>query len=67
MLKIIITGPESSGKTTLCKALANHFTIPFSKEYAREYLEKIDKFEVLQVPLSKSTPKSKMDEYVKQH
>ena len=38
MLKIIVTGPESSGKTTLCKALSKHFKIPFSKEYAREYL-----------------------------
>ncbi len=39
MLKIIITGPESSGKTTLCKALSEHFKISFSKEYAREYLK----------------------------
>ena len=31
------------------------------------YLEKIDKFEVLQIPLSKSTPKSKMEEYVKKY
>ena len=41
MLKIIVIGPESSGKTTLCKSLSNHFKIPFSKEYAREYLEKL--------------------------
>jgi nicotinamide riboside kinase len=39
MLKIIVTGPESSGKTTLCKALSKHFNLPFSKEYAREYLD----------------------------
>ena len=38
MLEIIVTGPESSGKTTLCKALSKHFNLPFSKEYAREYL-----------------------------
>jgi nicotinamide riboside kinase len=36
--KIIVTGPESSGKTTLCNALSKHFNLPFSKEYAREYL-----------------------------
>lgn len=30
-----------------------------------KYLEKTDKFEVLQIPTSKSTPKSKMQEYVK--
>tara|TARA_B100001063_G_C16275524_1_gene316613 strand:+ start:133 stop:384 length:252 start_codon:yes stop_codon:yes gene_type:complete len=29
------------------------------------YLERSDKFEVLQIPTSKSTPKSKMEEYVK--
>ena len=38
MLKTIITGPESSGKTTLCKELSKHFKIPFAKEFAREYL-----------------------------
>mgnify|MGYP001469775613 CR=1 FL=1 len=43
MLKIIITGPESSGKTTLCEALSRHFKIPFSNEYARKYLNKIKK------------------------
>ena len=42
MLKIIVTGPESSGKTTLCKALSKHFNLLFSKEYAREYLEKLN-------------------------
>ncbi len=42
-LKIIITGPESSGKTTLCKQLSKYFNIPFSDEYARKYLEKLNK------------------------
>ncbi|QDF28914.1 S4 domain-containing protein [Halarcobacter anaerophilus] len=28
------------------------------------YLEKIDRFKVLQIPVTKSTPKSKMAEYV---
>ena len=41
MPKIIITGPESSGKTTLCKALSKHFNIPFAKEYARGYINKL--------------------------
>ena len=39
MLKIIVTGPESSGKTTLCKEISNQFNIPFTTEYAREYLK----------------------------
>ena len=29
-----------------------------------KYLEKSDKFKVLQIPTTKSTPKSKMEEYV---
>ena len=41
MFKIIVTGPESSGKTFLCKALSQHFKIKFSKEYAREYLSSL--------------------------
>ena len=40
MYKIIITGPECSGKTTLSKKLSQYFKISFAKEYAREYLEK---------------------------
>ena len=43
MPKTIITGPESSGKTTLCKALSKHFNLPFSKEYARGYLDELDR------------------------
>ena len=43
MPKIIVTGPESSGKSTLCKALSIHFKIPFTKEYAREYLNDLDR------------------------
>ena len=43
MLKIIITGPESSGKTTLCKALSKHFSISFAKEFARYYINSLDR------------------------
>lgn len=43
MLKIIVTGPESSGKTTLCKALSKHYNLPFTKEFAREYLTDLRK------------------------
>ena len=41
MPKIIVTGPESCGKTTLCDAISKHFKIPYNKEYAREYLTEI--------------------------
>jgi len=43
MHKIIVTGPESSGKTTLCKNLSEHFKIPFAKEYARIFLDELDR------------------------
>jgi nicotinamide riboside kinase len=38
MRKIAIVGPESSGKTTLCKALAAHYDAPWVEECARGYL-----------------------------
>lgn len=38
--KIVLTGAESSGKSTLCQSLAQHFKAPWVAEYAREYLEK---------------------------
>ena len=41
--KIIITGPESSGKTTLCEQLSNHLNIPFAKEFARSYIDNLDR------------------------
>ena len=45
--KIIITGPESSGKTTLCEQLSNHFNIPFIKEFARSYIDNLDRSYIL--------------------
>ena len=48
MLRIAITGPESSGKTTLAKALSEHYNISFVPEFARTYLEKTEgKYEQL--------------------
>lgn len=40
MLKVILTGPESSGKTSLARILADYFDVPLVEEYAREYLGK---------------------------
>ena len=39
MLRIAITGPESSGKTTLCSLLSQHYNVSFIPEFARTYLE----------------------------
>jgi NadR type nicotinamide-nucleotide adenylyltransferase len=36
--KIVIIGPESTGKSTLCKQLAVHYNTNWVEEYAREYL-----------------------------
>lgn len=36
--KIVIIGPESTGKSTLCEKLAEHYQTVWVKEYAREYL-----------------------------
>ena len=36
--KIVIIGPESTGKSTLCKQLAAHYKTVWCAEYAREYL-----------------------------
>ena len=36
--KIVIIGPESTGKSTLCEQLSQYFKAPLVKEYAREYL-----------------------------
>ncbi len=40
MKKIVIIGPESTGKSTLCEQLAAHYKTIWVKEYAREYLLK---------------------------
>jgi len=38
--KIVIIGPESTGKSTLCEQLAEHYKTSWCPEYAREYLLK---------------------------
>lgn len=39
MYKIVITGPESSGKTSLAQQLAQKLHAPWSPEFARPYVE----------------------------
>ncbi len=38
--KIVVIGPESTGKSTLCEQLAAHYNTVWVREYAREYLLK---------------------------
>ncbi len=36
--KIVVIGPESTGKSTLCELLATHYKTHWCPEFAREYL-----------------------------
>src|ERR1700726_1709582 len=36
--KVVVIGPESTGKTVLCEQLAKHFHTDWVPEYARQYL-----------------------------
>ncbi len=36
--KIVVIGPESTGKSTLCEQLAQHYETTWCPEFAREYL-----------------------------
>lgn len=38
MKKIVVIGPESTGKSSLCAQLAEHYQSQWVREYAREYL-----------------------------
>lgn len=42
-LKIILTGPESTGKTTLINQLSSYFNCPYVKEYARDFINNLDR------------------------
>lgn len=42
MFKIAITGPESTGKSTLAEKLAHHYKTDFVPEYSRTYLENFE-------------------------
>lgn len=39
IVKVVLFGPESSGKTTLSKLLARHYNTVWVPEYARDYLQ----------------------------
>lgn len=39
LIKVVLFGPESTGKTTMSKQLAQHYNTAWVPEYAREYLQ----------------------------
>jgi len=41
--KVVVIGPESTGKSTLSRALAEKLETTWVKEYAREYVEQLDR------------------------
>jgi nicotinamide riboside kinase len=40
---IVVTGPESCGKTTLAAALAHELAMPLVTEFAREYIDNLSR------------------------
>ena len=38
-IKVVLYGPESTGKSTLSKALAKHYKTAYVPEFARAYLQ----------------------------
>ena len=40
--RVVIIGPESTGKTVLCEQLAKHYNTVYVPEYARTYFEEHD-------------------------
>ncbi len=42
-IRIILTGPESTGKTELASLLAKKYNTVYIPEYARAYIEKLDR------------------------
>lgn len=40
MIKVVLTGSECSGKTTLARALAGIYDAPVSREYCRDFVER---------------------------
>ncbi len=43
MKRVVICGPESTGKTELSKKLAAHFQVPWVPEIARDYIEQLNR------------------------
>lgn len=38
LIKVVVIGPESTGKSSLCAELSEHFSAQWCPEYAREHL-----------------------------
>ena len=43
MKRIVLTGAECTGKSTLAKALSDYYGEPFTTEFARSYVNQLDR------------------------
>ncbi len=43
IIRVVLTGPESTGKTWLANKLSEHYKTVFMPEYARSYIESLDR------------------------
>ncbi|WP_269524362.1 ATP-binding protein [Coraliomargarita parva] len=43
MIRIVLTGAESTGKTTLAQALSGYYGEPWTPEYVREYVDSLSR------------------------
>lgn len=41
--RVVITGAESTGKTTLAQALSDYYSEPWTKEFVRSYVEHLNR------------------------
>ena len=60
--KNVITGPESTGKSTLANLLAKEYGASLVNEYAREYLTKLNRPYVLEDVLTMAKEQLKQEE-----
>jgi NadR type nicotinamide-nucleotide adenylyltransferase len=69
--RILILGPESTGKSTLAEKLAEHYAEPWVPEVAREYLEQLDRpygyDDLLQIGRQQMQLEDEMAEGAKNH
>lgn len=64
----VLTGPESTGKTTLANLLASYYKVPLVKEFARTFLEALNRNYTLADVIKMATTQLKLEqEAIKQN
>ena len=60
----VITGAESTGKSAMTEWLANYYDVPCIPEFARSYIEKLDRpYTYRDVEIIASTQVQELNEY----